>query len=208
MALRRTPLARKTPLRATSSLSRGRRETPLERPPAPPLDFDQAARAMRRRAESEAAPRREHKPVPAPVPATKRPANTGFPSVVRQTILDRDGMACARCGVPVDVVGFNLQHRDNRGSGGTRDPRLNRAANGLTLCGSGTTRCHGWVEGHPEEAERLGYAVQSWADPESVPVYYAGQGWMLLSDNGCRRPCPVPTDGNAHAAARRKEPLK
>lgn len=174
----------------------------------PPLDLTAAARALARQAESAAAPRREHAPVPEVSKPTPKPSSTGFPMVVRQTILDRDAYTCWRCGRDVTAVGYNLQHRDNRGRGGTRDPRINWPSNGIVLCGSATTGCHGWVEHNGLAAEKLGWAVQSWADPESVPVYHAAHGWMLVTRRGTRHLCAEPTNADAHTVARRKEPLR
>jgi hypothetical protein len=149
-------------------------------------------------------------PVPKPEKVAKvRP--TGFPPVVRQMILDRDLLACARCGISIDRdgwPGYSLQHRDNRGSGGTSDPRANLAGNGLTLCGSGVTGCHGWAEDNETAACLLGYAVKSWAEPTSVPVYVHGRGWHLLDNNGGRTVCTEPPGGDAHAVAKRKDPMK
>jgi hypothetical protein len=200
MTLRRTTLTRRTPLRARP------KHTETERPPAPPINFDAAAAAIANRERSAAAPRREHAPVPEPVPAASKPHDTGFPRVVRETMLDRDNLTCQRCGDPIDqesFLGYSMQHRDNRHMGGTRWEGVNLPSNGITMCGSATTGCHGWAESNPTEAERLGFAVQSWADPTTVPVK-THRGWRLLTDNGTAWPCPEPPNGDAHTVAQRK----
>lgn len=170
------------------------------------MDLVAAAEALKRRKDSDNTPREYSGPVPDVSQRAPKPSHTGFPPVVRQTILDRDHMACVRCGVAIDTghVGYSLQHRDNRGSGGTSDPRVNWASNGATMCGSGTTGCHGWAEDHETEAAELGYVVKSWADPATVPMLTPA-GWVLLDRNGNKHPCPPPPNGDAHQAAQRKE---
>lgn len=208
--MKRTPLVRKKPMDRGKGL-RTMRGVPAfvvvsVMDEAVAIDFSAAAEALANRERSRAA----GSPTwVGPVETSRRtpkPASTGFAPTTRQIILERDRYACVRCGIPVDTssVGYSLQHRDNRGMGGTTDPAINLPSNGITLCGSGTTGDHGWAEEHPREAERLGYAVQSWADPATVPVLVRGLGWVLLDACGHRRPCPAPPDGDAHAVARRK----
>lgn len=197
--MRRTPLTRKTRLRTSKG--------PLEvRLPAEPVKIDRAAaaKALQHREVSLNAPRVERGPV-APVSRPAPKVTGAFPAVVRQTILDRDHYRCQRCGANVDAgfLGYSLQHRIARGSGGTSDPIIARPSNGLTLCGSATTDCHGWVESHNTEAERNGWAVASWADPTSVPVKTM-DGWVLLNDRGTAWPTATPPGGDAHAVAQRR----
>jgi hypothetical protein len=45
--------------------------------------------------------------------------------------------------------------------GGTTVDDVARAVNGVPLCGSGTTGCHGWAEHHPILAELLGWRLAS-----------------------------------------------
>jgi hypothetical protein len=79
---------------------------------------------------------------------------------------ERDEFRCVRCGryFP-EGRGLDAHHRKLRSQGdmGTLD-------NGVSLCGSGTTGCHGWVHAHPAAAYRLGLLVHSWDDPAQVPV--------------------------------------
>lgn len=95
-------------------------------------------------------------------------------------VRERDGHVCVRCG-----TGYSLttQHRVSRGMGGTRQPWVNLPANLITLCGSGTTGCHGWVEANPREAMRLGLAVSRYADPQTVPVH-TWRGLLWLRNDG------------------------
>lgn len=211
--MRRTPLQRKTPLQSRSGLARGSGLTTRRREPVGPpehgsgIDLAAAAAALSYAA-TNSAPAEYAGPVETSQRAPK-PASTGFSYVTRQTIIDRDHMRCQRCGMPIDTspVGYSIQHRDNRAMGGTSDPRTNLPSNGLTLCGSGTTGCHGKAEANPEWAERLGYAVASWADPATVPVL-TFHGWVLLSPQGTAWPTKAPPNGDAHTVARRKDPYR
>lgn len=203
--MKRTPMTRKTPMNRGSGFGRTNPLPPREAPAAPPMDLVAARAAMARQAASLATPRQDMRAAPKPDLVVKaRPS--GFPPVVRQTILDRDHGACVRCGVPIESssVGYSLQHRNARQMGGTSDPRINQTGNGVVLCGSATTGCHGWVEQtDPVAATRAGYAVEGWADPVSVPMLTMRDGWVRIDNNGGRWQVPTPPDGDAHAAAQR-----
>lgn len=119
---------------------------------------------------------------------------TGVSKETALTVLTRDGWACVSCGL--DVAGgergrdFSIHHRIPRGMGGSRDPRINQPANLLTLCGSGTTGCHGGTESHRETARARGFLLWRSQDPERVPVEVCIQrpcdgfeSWPFLLDN-------------------------
>lgn len=192
--LRRTPMKRATPT-----------ATRVEREPAP-FDPVAAKTALTRQAHSLAAPRWFTGPVPDVSQRAPKPVSTGFPAEVRALILERDQHQCVACGIGVDTgVGYSLQHRDNRGMGGTSSPHINQPVNGLTMCGSGTTGCHGKAEANPLWANRMGFAVAWWADPETVPVH-TWRGWARLVSGS---PdlwlwCSAPPDGDAHTVGCRK----
>jgi hypothetical protein len=76
--------------------------------------------------------------------------------------------------------------------GGSRRADTNSPANLLMLCGSGTTGCHGWVEGHRAEARTAGLIVSQWDDPEAVPYRDGGGRIWILHADGTRTP-PVST---------------
>lgn len=103
-----------------------------------------------------------------------------IPRKVRDVVVARDGGCCIRCGRWAD--GGSLHHRMLRSQGGRDVP-----ANLVLLCGTGTTRCHGWAHAHPEEARREGLIVWSWEAPGVVPVdaFTAGRVW--LTANGSYR---------------------
>lgn len=107
---------------------------------------------------------------------------------VRMEVDGRDNSACVRCGAGRSMFGLNVHHRTPRGMGGSKDPLLSLPCNLITLCGSGTTGCHGWVESHRDAAARFGYLVPRGVDPATVPVMYADGYWWLLGVDGSRRP--------------------
>lgn len=104
-------------------------------------------------------------------------------AVVRQ-VRERDLGRCARCGHADISRPLTSQHRVGRGMGGSRADWINQPQNLLTLCGSGTTGCHGWVEHHPREAQAHGWAVSRYAgDPAGVPAW-TWRGWLMLHADG------------------------
>lgn len=92
------------------------------------------------------------------------------------------------CEVRLDGVclgrATNWHHRRNRSAGGTW-----ASSNGVALCGSGTTGCHGWITEHPADSARWGWTVKSWDTPAEVPVLLHTQHYqrsmVLLDDDGC-----------------------
>lgn len=110
------------------------------------------------------------------------------PRGVRAAVYERDGHACARCGSGGPLT---LQHRTGRGMGGSRDPRINAPSNLITLCGSGTTGCHGVVESTPRLSRLTGWAVARHDDPAEIPVQTLS-GWVKLTDDYQLEPCPSP----------------
>lgn len=109
---------------------------------------------------------------------------SGPTPAVRAIVLDRDEYRCVRCGGPIGFLGdYSIHHRRPRGMGGTKRPESNLPANLLTLCGSGTTGCHGWVESHRIDAINAGFIVGQTIDPEAIPVEtWRGPAW--LSNDG------------------------
>lgn len=192
----RTPLTRKTPLaRGTTLLAPGKplaRKTPMVRTPPAPRTAPDVPRAPR---------------TPTTTKRRPRPADTGASTAERTLVLTRDRGRCARCGIDVSTgaVGFNDHHRQGRGMGGrqgTARAAANLPSRRLTLCGSGTTRCHGWVTEHPADAERAGLVVRRGGgiDPAVVPVL-TWDGWVQLDDDGGITPCPAPPGGDARNLA-------
>lgn len=77
-------------------------------------------------------------------------------------------------------VGHSMHHRNKQG-------RIWTPSNVLHTCGHGTTGCHGWIEAHPKDAQRLGLWVPRVLEWWSTPVFMAYRGrldWWLLNDEG------------------------
>lgn len=75
--------------------------------------------------------------------------------------------------------------------GSTNDPTVAGAANKITLCGSATTGCHGWVEANPIAARlRGGWALDRTDDPLTYPVLYMGRWALLDNEGGLTRSAP------------------
>ena len=113
-------------------------------------------------------------------------------SKAAKAIVDaRDGGVCRRCGHEVGDD-FSRQHRIPKGAGGSA--LLDRPSNLVTVCGSATTKCHGWMEHNRTDAEVLGYILPKLnpdIDPETEPLFTI-DGWVLLDDQGGVEPCDPP----------------
>lgn len=69
--------------------------------------------------------------------------------------------------------------------GGSKASWANQAPNGIVLCGSGTTGCHGRVESNRAWAEANGYIVRHGIElPEHVPVQHVLYGEVWLTRDG------------------------
>lgn len=80
----------------------------------------------------------------------------------RAMVRERSGGVCEVCGT---ARATNYQHRKNRSQAGEWS-----VVNGLDVCGSGTTGCHGWIHANPTKSYERGWMVHSWDDPANVPV--------------------------------------
>lgn len=118
--------------------------------------------------------------------ALNRTARGAFPRAVRDTIAHRDQWRCVRCGADITIGPASVQHRRPRGMGGTRDPLVSAPSNGILLCGTGTTGCHGWVETHREAAHEQGWSIPWWTNPLAVPVTYWDGRQYKLDNQGNR----------------------
>lgn len=86
--------------------------------------------------------------------------------------------ACARCGVVIWNNG-SRHHRLLRSRNGGDE-----VSNGVLMCGSGTTGCHGWAHANPADATALGFMVPSGVLPGMWPIMHALYGWVVLYDDG------------------------
>lgn len=114
----------------------------------------------------------------------------------RGLVYDRSG---GWCEVRLPGICFgragNFHHRQNKSQLGRWHP-----SNGLHLCGSGTTGCHGWITEHPAVSKDKGWTVLSGDNPSLVPAeiwspqFELGEPielW-LLSDGGVATEPPFP----------------
>lgn len=117
-----------------------------------------------------------------------------FPVKVRTLIIEREAYNCAACGRSVLSTRYSIQHRRARGLGGSRQLSTVQASNGLLVCGSATSPggCHLAIESHPAWALSKGYRVGQNADPATVPVWVARQGWVYLTPDGFYLPAKDP----------------
>lgn len=109
------------------------------------------------------------------------------PATVRK-IWERCLAACERCGRGLDRsrrgYQWSIHHRQPRGMGGSSDPALGEASNGLAVCGHGTAGCHGRIEANRPEAIAAGYIVPNGELPADVPVVLYAFGRVRLLDDG------------------------
>lgn len=103
-----------------------------------------------------------------------------FTTAARAAILEAANHRCIGCGAATPLT---TQHRRARGMGGSNVTELGQAINGVCLCGSGTTGCHGWTEHHPREAALLGWRLAN-GDHWSTPWWHRSYGWVrwILDD--------------------------
>lgn len=97
-----------------------------------------------------------------------------FAPEVRAAIYEVGSGRCIGCG----RSDLTAQHRCARGMGGSRNPLRSTPANGVPLCGSGTTGCHGWTEHHPTDAGALGWRLQDHEDQLAAP-FWTRFGWRV-----------------------------
>lgn len=118
------------------------------------------------------------------------------PGTVRLVFFERDGSACFLCRRPLRFedrgFGWSMHHRKPRGAGGVKGKAaavIASPANALTLCGSGTTGCHGWAEHFRAKAIELGILISRNAvgpsfAPTAVRVTRNDGTTWLLTDGG------------------------
>lgn len=111
-----------------------------------------------------------------------------FSPAARAAILEAGHGRCVGCGRP-DVT---TQHRRARGMGGTSDVSIGHPANGVPLCGSGTTGCHGWAESHPTDAALLGWRLVHGEAALEAPWWDRVYGWRRWVEDLEPGPATIP----------------
>lgn len=113
-------------------------------------------------------------PMPPGRAKPRRYYANAIPESVRRLVLARDDRCCVRCGVSVIGQRYSLHHRKPRSQGGEHT-----TANLITLCGTGTTGCHGWAESFRERAREAGWLVPRSTEPAAVQVqtWQHGLAW-------------------------------
>ena len=108
---------------------------------------------------------------------------------------------CEACGKWLGRHGGEIQHRRARKAGGSRDPLLGSAQNGVLLCGPSTDRrtCHGRCEDRGDEhMHGMGFWLRDGEDPSETPVMLHGiQGGVtvwLTADGGYSLTAPPAGD--------------
>jgi hypothetical protein len=121
----------------------------------------------------------------------KRAAGTGPAAWVRKLVLERDCYRCVICGIFIMGLIYSLHHRKNRAMGGTSLPDANSPVNLLTVCGSGTTACHGRITANKNRGLALarGWIVPvngcaAVTTPALIPVQVAWLGKRYATEDG------------------------
>ena len=99
-------------------------------------------------------------------------------------LAERDGRrACWHCGT---AEGLTVQHRANRGHGGSRSAES--PANGIVLCWQANTELES-IASAATWARYNGWKVSRHVDPATVRVWDVNTlSWWLLDHDGGRRP--------------------
>lgn len=155
--------------------SSGLPRTPFPQPSGP---------SLRSRAWLRSAPKAGE--VVALQPRRQRPATlaAAFSPQVRQAIRDRAVNACEACAVYLGPGAGQIQHRVARGMGGSRNPVLGSAVNGVLLCGTPASGCHGRAEAREREFHAQGFWLWQYEDPAGVPIMLHGGVMVWLAADG------------------------
>lgn len=128
---------------------------------------------------------------------SRRRTSTGPDHLTVEAALERASYACEVNGCELRGqrgMGWSMQHRLPRGSGGTRHPGTNRLSNLLVVCGSATTPggCHNLIEHELRAAAKVvGWLLEHCAcerpfdcehAPRHKPVLILRRRWVLLDD--------------------------
>lgn len=113
-----------------------------------------------------------------------------FSKQVEGMIVARDQGECVSCGKHVVHLNrgwaWSIHHRRPRGTGGTKLAWVDQAANGIILCGSGTTGCHGWVEKNRRASIDAGFLISALglSTGEDIAIHHQLHGLVYLDNAG------------------------
>lgn len=100
-----------------------------------------------------------------------------FTDEVRNQIKARAKDRCEICGSL--ALYHQIHHRRPRGMGGSKDPVVGTAANGLWV----HPHCHEKIESQRKLAKTNGWLVSQSDDPSKIPLKKYN-GWVMLHDDG------------------------
>lgn len=144
-----------------------------------------APMSVKRLAEFEAQgirPTSTFKPKPPKKATAKRPKSSDPDKAAVEAVLARDGGKCAGCGDWLRGqrgVDYSVHHRKLRSQGGD-----NRLSNLVSLCGHGTSGCHGLAHSEVAAARVSGFLMLSTENPAEVRVEHSQYGPVYLLDDG------------------------
>lgn len=100
-------------------------------------------------------------------------------SSTRYAIYNRDDWQCVHCGT---TQGLSIQHRINRGMGGSK--RRDSLSSLITLCAIANQRLESDAQ-FAQAGRYYGWKLNSYENPENEPVYYAPKdAWYTLDNKG------------------------
>ncbi|MEX3609735.1 HNH endonuclease signature motif containing protein [Rothia sp. LK2588] len=116
------------------------------------------------------------------------------PRKIRNAVYTRDHNQCVACG---STTGLTLQHRINRGMGGSK--YLDTPDNLITLCHHENTALESNAL-FALDGRAKGFKLYSYMTPADCPVLYV-DGWYRLKPDGTRTPWqgPVPDMANGES---------
>lgn len=110
--------------------------------------------------------------------------DTGPTPEVRQLVIERDRFRCVVDGVQVsEWEGYEVHHRSNRGSGGSKRDGVNGPANLILLC----RPHHAWITNDHAGvvlAKHHGWVISKFSTPSSIPLNHSLLGRVFLDEDG------------------------
>lgn len=102
------------------------------------------------------------------------------PARVRRLVFDRDGERCVHCGT---TEGLTIQHRANRGMGGSKT--LDGPENLIAMCALANFRLE-QDSAFADLGRIYGWKIRRSEDPTAIPVLYPDGNHYSLTTRGTR----------------------